>query len=166
MKIQKKIKTLDELKIISEEIQKNDKTLVFTNGVFDILHRGHVEYLENAATLGDILIVGLNSDNSVRKIRGEPRPLVPQEDRAAILAALESVDFVTIFEDETPNRLLNILKPNVLVKGGDYTIEGVVGRELVTTYGGKVLTATHTPNRSTTDVIEKIVSLTKKGLLS
>lgn len=159
-----RIKTLDKMIPVRETLRKNNKTVVFTNGVFDILHRGHVEYLENARSLGDVLIVGLNSDQSVRKIRGEHRPLVPQEDRAIILANLRSVDYVVIFDEETPNTLLRALAPDILVKGGDYTVEGVVGREIVYAYGGRVMTSSFTKNRSTTNVIQKIVALTKKGL--
>ena len=128
----KKILNIEELKevlnIIRNKKNENQK-IVFTNGCFDILHRGHVEYLQKAKELGDLLILGLNSDLSVKKLKGEKRPINNEEDRAIVLSALESVDYITIFNEDTPFELIKIVKPDILVKGGDYKIENVVGRE-------------------------------------
>jgi rfaE bifunctional protein nucleotidyltransferase chain/domain len=128
----KKILNIEELKevlnIIRNKKNENQK-IVFTNGCFDILHRGHVEYLQKARELGDLLILGLNSDLSVKKLKGENRPINNEEDRAIVLSALESVDYIIIFNEDTPFELIKIVKPDILVKGGDYKIENVVGRE-------------------------------------
>ena len=128
----KKILNIEELKevlnIIRNKKNENQK-IVFTNGCFDILHRGHVEYLQKSRELGDLLILGLNSDLSVKKLKGEKRPINNEEDRAIVLSALESVDYITIFNEDTPFELIKIVKPDILVKGGDYKIENVVGRE-------------------------------------
>lgn len=128
----KKILNIEELKEVLNIIRnkKNEnKRIVFTNGCFDILHRGHVEYLQKARELGDLLILGLNSDLSVKKLKGENRPINNEEDRAIVLSALECVDFVIIFDEDTPFELIKIINPDILVKGGDYKIENVVGRE-------------------------------------
>ncbi len=161
-----KIKPLTELVTIRQEARKAGKIVVFTNGVFDILHRGHVEYLAAARRLGDLLIVGLNSDTSVRKIKPQGRPIVPEEDRAIILAALQPVDYLCLFEEETPARLIETLIPDILVKGGDYRPQEIVGREIVEAHGGKVLTIPLIPGRSTTSIVERIVELVKKGLIT
>lgn len=128
----KKILNIEELKevlnIIRNKKNENQK-IVFTNGCFDILHRGHVEYLQKARELGDLLILGLNSDLSVKKLKGENRPINNEEGRAIVLSALESVDYIIIFNEDTPLELIKIIKPDILVKGGDYKIENVVGRE-------------------------------------
>ena len=130
--------------------------LVFTNGCFDILHRGHVEYLHQARALGDILVVGVNTDASVERLKGPGRPVVPQEDRALVLAALESVDALTLFHEDTPQALIAALLPDVLVKGGDYTQDGVVGTESVLEAGGEVKLIPFIQGRSTTDLIDQI----------
>jgi len=135
--------------------------IVFTNGCFDILHRGHVDLLEKAKALGDILVLGLNSDDSIRRLKGEERPLVKEADRAFILSRLESVDVVCIFEEDTPLDLIRKVKPDILVKGGDYTIETIVGYEIVQQYDGKVLTIPLISGRSTTNVLNKIKNLTR-----
>jgi rfaE bifunctional protein nucleotidyltransferase chain/domain len=130
-----------DIKALVEERQsakKAGRRFVFTNGCFDLLHRGHVELLKASRCLGDVLCVGLNSDASVRRLKGERRPVVAQADRAAVLAALECVDFVTIFEEDTPARLIAALLPDVLVKGADYSINNIVGRQDVERAGGKV----------------------------
>jgi D-beta-D-heptose 7-phosphate kinase / D-beta-D-heptose 1-phosphate adenosyltransferase len=127
--------------------------IAFTNGCFDILHRGHVEYLEHARSLADLLIVGLNSDASVRRLKGRTRPVNPQEDRAVVLAALAAVDLVVPFEDDTPRDLIRALLPDVLVKGGDYRAEDVVGRSEVEAAGGRVVIAPLVPGRSTTALL-------------
>jgi len=136
-------------------------TVVFTNGVFDILHRGHVEYLQKARSLGDMLVVGLNSDASVRRIKGPGRPINPQEDRAAVLAALACVDSVVVFEEDTPQALIEAVVPDVLVKGADWKVEEIVGADVVLRNGGRVANIELTPGRSTTDVINRIIERTK-----
>jgi D-glycero-beta-D-manno-heptose 1-phosphate adenylyltransferase len=129
--------------------------IVFTNGCFDILHRGHVEYLKKAKLLGDILIVGLNSDSSVRRIKGDKRPINNESDRAIVLKELKSVDEVIIFQEETPLDLIKKIKPDVLVKGGDWKLEDIVGYEFVINNGGKVFSIPYIKGYSTTDIINK-----------
>ena len=129
--LREKIKGREELAQIIEGLKKEGKRIVFTNGCFDLLHAGHVTYLEEARGLGDVLVVGVNSDSSVRRIKGPGRPIVPLEQRMAALAALEAVDYVVPFEEDTPYELIALLRPNILVKGGDWHPEEVVGRELV-----------------------------------
>ena len=135
----------------------NKKTIVFTNGCFDILHVGHVTYLEAAKNLGDALVVGVNSDASVRRLKGKSRPINPEKDRAAVLSALRCVDFVVLFEEDTPLRIITALKPNVLVKGGDYTPDTIVGADVVRSGGGSVVTIPLVAGKSTTAIAEKIV---------
>ena len=147
---------------IRQDLKKEGQKVVFTNGVFDILHRGHVEYLEKAKSLGDVLMLGLNSDASVKKIKGEDRPVMGQEDRAIVLAGLSSVDYICFFEEETPANLIRQLIPDILVKGGDYQIDDIVGRETVEANGGKVVTIDLVNGQSTTSLIEKMVKLAKK----
>jgi D-beta-D-heptose 7-phosphate kinase/D-beta-D-heptose 1-phosphate adenosyltransferase len=130
--------------------------VVFTNGVFDLLHRGHAEYLAEARTLGDRLVVGLNSDASVRRLKGAGRPIVSQEDRAALLGALACVDLVVVFEEDTPARLIEAVRPDVLVKGGDWPVESIVGRELVESYGGRVLSVPLREGHGTSRLVERI----------
>ncbi len=138
-----------------------DGALVFTNGCFDILHRGHVEYLAFARSLGDELLVALNSDASVRRLKGEGRPINTVEDRAAVLAGLEAVDWLTIFDADTPGELISSLLPDVLVKGGDYTPGTVVGAPEVEAAGGRVIIAPLVPGRSTTNIIRKVEAADK-----
>jgi rfaE bifunctional protein nucleotidyltransferase chain/domain len=131
--------------------------VVFTNGVFDLLHRGHVEYLAEARALGDRLVVGVNSDASVRRLdKGAGRPLVAEADRAAVVAALAAVDLVVLFDDDTPERLIREIRPEVLVKGGDWAPERIVGREFVESLGGKVVSVPLRAGFSTTQLIERI----------
>ena len=130
------------------------KKIVFTNGVFDILHRGHVQYLTKAKSLGDVLIVGLNTDASVRRLKGKSRPIQNQQDRAVILCALRMVDHVILFSQDTPEKLIKKLKPDVLVKGADYKIAEIAGADFVQSYGGKVRRIRLTPGRSTTRIIK------------
>lgn len=139
----------NELADLIRQAQGEDKVVVFTNGCFDLLHVGHVRLLQEAKELGDILIVGLNSDRSVKKLKGEGRPLVAAEERAEILSALAAVDFVTIFDEDTPETLLLELKPDWHVKGGDYKPGELPEAKTVASYGGKVKTLSHTPERST-----------------
>jgi D-beta-D-heptose 7-phosphate kinase/D-beta-D-heptose 1-phosphate adenosyltransferase len=134
------------------------KRIVFTNGCYDLLHAGHLSLLSQAAKLGDVLVLAINSDASVRRLKGPERPLVPQEDRAAVLAALGFVDAVTIFDEDTPLEVLQSVRPHVLVKGGDYKLENVVGRELIEASGGRVVLVPLTPEKSTTALVERIRS--------
>jgi rfaE bifunctional protein nucleotidyltransferase chain/domain len=131
--------------------------IVFTNGVFDLLHRGHVEYLAEARALGNCLVVGMNSDASVRRLgKGADRPLVAEADRAAVLQALRSVDLVVVFDDDTPEQLIREVRPDVLVKGGDWAKEAIVGREFVESCGGRVVSVPLRPGFSTTTLVERV----------
>jgi D-beta-D-heptose 7-phosphate kinase/D-beta-D-heptose 1-phosphate adenosyltransferase len=152
-----KVVNIDEIVQIVRELKSEGKKVVFTNGCFDILHRGHVEYLAKAKELGDVLIVGLNSDSSVKQIKGDGRPIVSQEDRAFILSNLAFVDYVVIFDEPTPYELISKIIPDVLVKGSDWAIEDVVGRDIVEANGGRVVLVELTPNRSTTNIIKTIL---------
>jgi D-beta-D-heptose 7-phosphate kinase/D-beta-D-heptose 1-phosphate adenosyltransferase len=130
--------------------------VVFTNGVFDLLHPGHVDVLAQARALGDALVVGLNSDTSVRRLKGQERPVRTEAERAYVLAALRDVDAVVVFSEDTPQDLIRHLRPDVLVKGGDYTLETVVGRDDVEAWGGRVVIVPLRPGQSTTSIIEKL----------
>lgn len=143
---------------LEQQIAKDrpGKKLVFTNGCFDILHVGHVRYLEEAKACGDLLVVALNTDRSVRQLKGPERPLQKQEDRAEILAALACVDYTFLFDEETPLKVIEALKPDVLVKGGDWEIASIVGSDFVLKSGGEVKSLQFIPDRSTTRVVEKI----------
>jgi rfaE bifunctional protein nucleotidyltransferase chain/domain len=134
------------------------QTIVFTNGVFDLLHRGHVEVLEEAAMLGDRLVVGVNSDASVRRLKGPTRPIVPGEERAELVGALACVDAAVLFDEDTPERLIHDVRPNVLVKGGDWAIDQIVGREFVESLGGRVLSIPLREGLSTSKLIERILA--------
>jgi D-beta-D-heptose 7-phosphate kinase/D-beta-D-heptose 1-phosphate adenosyltransferase len=147
----------DTLAVALHQRQQRGETIVFTNGCFDLLHVGHIQYLQQARALGDCLVVALNDDASVRLLKGERRPLLPQQERARILAALECVDYVTIFSEATPLTLITHLRPNVLVKGGDYTPETVVGHDVVEAYGGRVCIMPYMAGISTTEIIGSIV---------
>ena len=154
-----KILTREALKPRLDDLKRAGKTIVFTNGCFDILHVGHVRYLQEAKKLGDVLVLGLNSDFSVRGLKGEKRPLVPQDERADVLAALESVDYVTIFDESTPQLLIEYLRPDLLVKGGDWSADAIAGADAVKSWGGRVVIAPLIEGRSTTNVIEKILQV-------
>jgi D-beta-D-heptose 7-phosphate kinase/D-beta-D-heptose 1-phosphate adenosyltransferase len=154
----KKIKVLKELVKIRNRLRRQAKAVVFTNGCFDVLHLGHIECLRRAKSYGDVLFVGLNSDSSVRKIKGEKRPILPQRDRAEILASLEIVDYVVIFNEETPHKVVAALVPDVLVKGGHYRKDEIVGRDIVESSGGRVIRVRQIPGKSTRNVIRKIIS--------
>lgn len=134
------------------------RTVVFTNGCFDLLHAGHVALLEQAKQQGDLLVVGLNSDRSVRRLKGPARPIVPQRDRATVLAALESVDYVTTFDEPTPARLIAALRPKVLIKGADWGASRIIGRELVRRHGGRVIRLPLVKGLSTSALIQRIRS--------
>jgi len=137
-------------------LKRRKKKIVFTNGVFDIIHFGHIDYLQKAKALGDILVVGLNTDSSVKKFKAKDRPVQNQNDRAKILTALEAVDYVIMFSEETPERLIKLVKPEVLVKGADYKISEIVGADFVNSYGGTVKRIRLAKGRSTTAIIKKI----------
>lgn len=139
-----------------DALRKDGKKIAFTNGCFDILHVGHVRYLREAKKTADVLVLALNSDSSVRSIKGEKRPLVGEEERAEILAALEFIDFVTIFKELTPQELIIYLKPDVLIKGGDWPEDKVVGRDDVKKWGGRIVLIPEVKGKSTTNIVEKI----------
>jgi D-beta-D-heptose 7-phosphate kinase/D-beta-D-heptose 1-phosphate adenosyltransferase len=139
--------------------QRKGKKIVFTNGCFDILHRGHVTYLNQARDLGDLLIVGINSDESVKRLKGPERPVNMLEDRAYVLSALKSVDYVIPFEEDTPLNLINLIMPDILVKGGDYTIDRIIGAQEVLANGGKVEIIPFVPGKSTSAIIDTIKML-------
>lgn len=150
------IVTRAELKEIVKRLKEAKKAIVFTNGCFDILHKGHVYYLRESAKLGDVLIVGLNSDSSVKLIKGASRPINDEESRAEVLSALRFVDYVVLFDEETPYNLINDIKPTVLVKGGDYKEDDIVGADVVKASGGQVVVIPYLEGNSTTQIIEKI----------
>ncbi len=142
--------------IIAKELKLKGKRIVFTNGCFDILHCGHTTYLNKAKQLGDVLFLGLNSDDSVRKLKGENRPINNEGDRAEVMDSLKSIDFVVIFDEETPLDLITMIIPDVLVKGGDYTKDNIVGADLVELNGGDVVTIAFVDGKSTTNIINKM----------
>jgi D-glycero-beta-D-manno-heptose 1-phosphate adenylyltransferase len=149
---------LKELLELLEKVRRKQK-IVFTNGCFDILHAGHADYLNKAKSLGDILVVGINSDASVRRIKGEKRPILPQQMRAYLLDNLKPVDYVVIFEEDTPLELIKAIKPDVLVKGADWDLERIVGADFVLSYGGRVERIPFSFDISTSKVIERILRL-------
>lgn len=155
----KKIKTTGETLPLLAILRAAGKKIVFTNGCFDIIHTGHTRYLAKAKSLGDILIVAVNSDASVRMIKGDKRPINSEADRMETLAALEVVDFVTIFNEPDPYRVISEIKPDVLVKGGDWPIEKIIGRDIVEARGGRVVNVPYLDGASTTGIIEKIVKI-------
>lgn len=153
--IKSKIVDFSKIKDIVSNWKTEGKSIVFTNGCFDVLHYGHVSYLAEASDLGDKMIIGLNSDSSVRRLKGETRPINGQYERAVLLAALQFVDAVVIFDEDTPENLINIVGPDFLVKGGDYTIDTIVGADFVMSYGGKVITIPLVENFSSSLIIKR-----------
>ena len=151
------IVTIEGLQTIRRQLRLEKKSVVFTNGVFDIIHRGHVEYLIKAKSLGQILVVGLNADESVRRIKGPKRPVVGENDRAFILSHLDPVDYVCLFREDTPLALISALVPDVLVKGADWAVGDIVGKDVVERAGGRVQTIEFVPDRSTTSIIERVL---------
>jgi rfaE bifunctional protein nucleotidyltransferase chain/domain len=151
-----KVKSLDELRSITVQARGDGKAIVFTNGCFDLLHRGHVHVLREAKALGDILIVAINSDRSVKEIKGPKRPVLPESDRAELVAAMEMVDYVALFDEPDPYKMIAAIRPNVLVKGGDWGAEEVVGADIVQRDGGKVAVIPYLKGFSTTEIIERI----------
>lgn len=154
--IEKKIQDLRGLKKLISILKTRRKKIVFTNGCFDLLHWGHVKYLQDAKKKGDILVVGINSDASVKRIKEEKRPVVNEKDRLRLVAALESVDYVVLFKEETPLKIIKFIKPDVLVKGADWNKNNIVGRDIVLSYGGRVSTIKFVKGYSTSNLIKKI----------
>jgi D-glycero-beta-D-manno-heptose 1-phosphate adenylyltransferase len=148
--------TIAEAVALVARLRAGGRTIVFTNGVFDLLHPGHVRYLRRARALGDALLVGLNSDRSVRANKGPGRPVTPEDERAEILAALDCVDGVVLFDEDTPRRLIEALQPDVLVKGADWPEDAIVGRDVVEARGGRVVRVAFDPGFSTTAIIDRI----------
>ena len=160
--MKEKIKKREPLLKIVEDLKAKRKRIVFTNGCFDLLHVGHVRYLERAKALGEILVVGVNSDDSVRQLKGQDRPILPQEERAEILSGLGCVDYVIVFDESTPLKLISSLQPHILVKGGDWTKETTVGREVVEGLGGEVVILPFVEGTSTSNLIETILKRYEK----
>jgi len=157
--IQDKIKDRDSLKRTISRLKNEKKTIVFTNGCFDIMHAGHAGYLEEAKRHGDILVVGVNSDDSVKRLKGPGRPIMKQDDRLSMLAALESVDFVTVFDEDDPENIITELSPDAIAKGEDWKEEDIIGSDFVKKSGGKVIRIRFRDGCSTTSIIKKIRSL-------
>ena len=151
------IKTRSEIIGIRNNLKKQKKKVVFTNGCFDLIHSGHIDYLAKAKKLGDVLIVGINSDSSVRRIKGEERPIISENERGIILSSLKPVDFVTLFDEDTPEELIKELKPDVLVKGSDWKMDEIVGRDVVENSGGSVQTIDFVTDQSTSKIINSIL---------
>lgn len=151
-----KILSRDVAQETIEQLKQNGKKVVFTNGCFDILHVGHVRYLQHARSLGDVLVLGLNTDDSVRRLKGPTRPVHNQDDRAEVLAALSCIDYVVLFDEQTPEAIISELKPSIHVKGGDYTEEQLPEAKIVRAYGGDVVIVDLVPGKSTTNTINKI----------
>lgn len=154
--MKEKIKTQDEILKIVSDFKKEKKTVVFTNGCFDILHVGHARYLKEAGSLGDVLVVGINSDESVKKLKGSERPVFPQDERAEMLSSLESVDYVVIFNEDTPVNIISLIKPDIHVKGGDYDPDSIPEAEAVKSCGGKVKIVKFHQGFSTTSIIGRM----------
>jgi rfaE bifunctional protein nucleotidyltransferase chain/domain len=154
-----KLKNLEDLKVIAADARREGKKVVFTNGCFDLLHRGHVHVLREAKACGDLLITGINSDNSVKQIKGPARPVLPESDRSELLAALEMVDYVVLFDEPDPYQVIAAIRPDVLVKGGDWSGAKIIGADLVEEAGGRVVMIPYIKGFSTTEIIERIKNL-------
>jgi D-beta-D-heptose 7-phosphate kinase / D-beta-D-heptose 1-phosphate adenosyltransferase len=148
----------NELQSILRSEQLSGRKVVFTNGVFDLIHPGHIRYLRAAKELGDILVVAINTDNSVRRLKGEDRPILPEHERVKIIASLEMVDYVTLFDEDTPFEVISRLRPDVLVKGGDYRTDQIVGRDIVEANGGVVKNLQFIDGASSSNIIERILA--------
>ena len=155
----RKLKDFNEIEQIADNLRIENRLIGFTNGCFDIVHAGHISYLEKAKELVDVLILGLNSDDSIKRIKGSSRPINNQNDRAVVLGGLESIDYIVIFEEDTPMELIKRIKPGILIKGADWKNKGVVGCEFVESYGGRCEFIEFLENRSTTNIIEKIADV-------
>ncbi|MDP3115213.1 MAG: D-glycero-beta-D-manno-heptose 1-phosphate adenylyltransferase [Candidatus Cloacimonadaceae bacterium] len=154
-----KIKTWNQIQSLVAKLRAEKKSIVFSNGCFDLIHAGHVLYLQQAHTLGDVLIIGLNSDAGVRRLKGDSRPIVEQVNRAIVLAALQSVDYVVIFEEDTPYELIKLIQPDVLVKGGDWKTDQIVGADIVISRGGRVESIAFNEGLSSSNIIARIKGL-------
>lgn len=155
--ITERILNIDQIKELRLKFKENNQKVVFTNGCFDVLHSGHVDYLNKAKEQGDILIVALNSDSSIKRIKGEKRPIVPEEQRAFVISNLKAVDYVTFFDEDTPYEAIKAIVPDVLVKGADWSIENIVGKDIVEANGGVVRNIKFVVEQSTTNIINKIL---------
>lgn len=151
------VKTIEEMKAIRMRLRDEKKKVVFTNGCFDLIHAGHVDYLTKAKEMGDVLIVGMNSDDSVRRIKGDKRPILLEQERAFIISNIKAVDYVVLFEEDTPAKIIGTLIPDVLVKGADWSIDNIVGRDVVEAAGGEVKTIKFVNNQSTSKIIKSIL---------
>ena len=160
--MREKIKTKEDVQRIVEDLKKKGKKIVFTNGCFDLLHLGHIRYLEKAKSLGDILVVGVNSDRSVRNLKGPERPILSEEERSEILSSLGCVDYITVFDELTPLKLISSLQPHILVKGGDWNKEAIVGKDVVERSGGEVVILPFIEGASTSNLIETILKRYEK----
>jgi len=149
-------KSLTEIKALRRQFKQQKKKVVFTNGVFDLIHAGHVDYLTKAKALGDILIVGMNTDESVRSIKGDKRPILNQDERAFLVSSLKPVDYVILFSEDTPKEIIDEIIPDILVKGADWSIDKIVGRETVEKHGGEIKTIEFVNDQSTSKIIESI----------
>ena len=154
--VSKKLKSLDEVAAIAAQARQSGRIVVFTNGCFDLLHRGHVHILRQAKATGDLLIVAINSDRSVKSIKDASRPILPETDRVELIAAMEMVDYVVLFDEPDPYRLIAAIKPDVLAKGGDWSTDKIVGADVVAENGGRVTVIPYLPGFSTTEIIERI----------
>lgn len=153
---------LSEMKQIRQKLKKENKIVVFTNGCFDILHAGHVDYLCKAKKLGDVLIVGLNTDSSIKRLKGNNRPVTSELERAFVISNLKAVDYVVFFDEDTPYNLISELIPDILVKGADWSIDNIVGKDIVEKNGGKVLNINFDIDQSTSKIIKKILEINKQ----
>jgi rfaE bifunctional protein nucleotidyltransferase chain/domain len=156
LSVSEKLKSLEDIKAIVGAARNDGKRVAFTNGCFDLLHRGHVHVLREARACADLLIVGINSDQSVKQIKGPTRPVLPESDRCKLLGAMEMVDFVVLFNEPDPGNLISAIRPDVLVKGGDWNTEKIIGAELVEEAGGRVVVVPYIKGFSTTEIIERI----------
>jgi D-beta-D-heptose 7-phosphate kinase/D-beta-D-heptose 1-phosphate adenosyltransferase len=161
--MRRKILDNHDLNTAISQLRGQGKKIVFTNGCYDLLHVGHIKLLQRARSLGDVLVVGLNSDESVRSLKGPTRPLVGEKERAHVMAALDCVDIITVFPEETPMRLIEQIRPDVLVKGGDYEMHEVVGRDFVESHGGRVELVPIVEGFSTSDIVKRIVEKYRNG---
>ncbi len=151
-----KIKKWNDITKFSKKLRAENKKIVFTNGCFDIIHAGHILYLEEARSLGDVLVIGLNSDKSVKRLKGKDRPINSVEDRALVLSALSMVDYIVVFEEDTPYKLIKNIKPDILVKGGDWSVEDIIGADIVLATGGVVKSLSYKEGRSSSEIISKM----------
>lgn len=152
------VKSLREIKTIRKKLKKENKKVVFTNGCFDLIHAGHIDYLTKAKKMGDVLIVGLNSDSSVTKIKGKKRPILRESERTFIISSLKPVDYIVVFNEDTPERIIKELIPDILVKGADWMLNNIIGKDIVLDNGGKVKTIKFVSSQSTSKIIKMIVN--------